>query len=129
MAGRGESDCGTIESYCRFLVWFIAEGRKRYRYPLVIPQAIREAVTSPILEGRHLLMDLLLSSTVGTISDRYEALARYYFQVVPKFGLGPFIGGAEVNAFKSSSSLTRLAGVASAVEQGAPDSPVDLRIY
>jgi glycosyltransferase involved in cell wall biosynthesis len=117
MAGRDEPQCDTIESYCRFLVWFILEGRKRYQHPLVIPQAIRGAMTSLTFEGRHLLMNLALTSTFGAITDDDEALARYYFHSVPQFGLGSFISHAEMNAVKARSPLTHLSRLAEAVEQ------------
>jgi glycosyltransferase involved in cell wall biosynthesis len=115
----------TLESYCRFLLWLILAGRKEYKYPLVIPKAIRDIVSSPNSEGRHLLMDVALSSMVGEIKDGHEARARYYFHALPKFALGPFVGRAEIVEFNRSGTILALARLAATFNRQGGDSSAE----
>jgi glycosyltransferase involved in cell wall biosynthesis len=97
-------------------------GRSSFAHPLVIPAGLREEVTSPDTEGRHMLMEFVLATTVGRIADRDEALARYYFHAVPKFALGPFLSRAEMTQFNRLGTPTALARLAKAVDWERDDS-------
>jgi len=79
--------------------------RKQYQFPIVIPQAIREAIASPNADGRHILMEFALAA-VDAGDDHREPLARYYLEAVPKFGLGPFISRSEIVALQKNLILT-----------------------
>jgi glycosyltransferase involved in cell wall biosynthesis len=109
----------TFESYFRFLLWLILVGRNDYRQPLVIPKVIRDMVSYPNDQGRHSLMNVVLSSMVGEIENRDEARARYYFHALPKFALGPFVSRAELVGFNRPGTLKAFARLAAA--QGPQD--------
>jgi glycosyltransferase involved in cell wall biosynthesis len=112
-------ECGDsplLYSYDLFLFWFISFGRRTYNHPLAIPAAIREAIASPRTTGSNRLMEFVLATTAGKIVDRKEALARYYFQALPKFGLGPFLSRAEMGQFNRGGLLAELAHLAQTLE-------------
>jgi hypothetical protein len=104
-------------------LWLIVIGRKEYRYPLVVPDALREAVASPNAQGRHPLMEIALAHAVGSVSDRHEAFARYYFHALPKFGLGPFVSRAEIISTQRFASFEELAHLADTLDSKGIDVP------
>jgi hypothetical protein len=113
-----ESGRDTAESYCFFLLWFLLAGRSSFARPLVISARLREAVAFPDADGRHMLMEYVLGTTVGRIADREQALARYYFHAVPKFRLGPLLSTAEIVSMQHIAPFARLARLAVDIKDG-----------
>jgi glycosyltransferase involved in cell wall biosynthesis len=112
----------TFESYFRFLLWMILVGRNDYRHPLLIPKAIRDIVSYPNDQGRHPLMNVVLSSMVGEVENRDQARAQYYFHALPKFALGPFVSRAELVEFKRAGGVKEFARLAAAYDPRGADS-------
>jgi glycosyltransferase involved in cell wall biosynthesis len=111
----------TPESYLAFVLWFLVHGRHRYRYPLVIPDRLKDLISFPNEDGRHLLAGYLASQRAEFKRDLgenfNEELAWYYFEALPKYHLAPLLSGSELARLGSGDHYDRLVAL-SGVHRG-----------
>lgn len=97
LGGRRES----ASSFVHFVLWLITHGRRTFLYPFAVPDEIIEIITQPGDHGKHLLMAYAVGAfgpkpAAGSVLDDELVRAIYYYDLVPRLNLAPYLGREEL---------------------------------
>ena len=84
-------DHTSTHSLCIFVMEFLSRGRKDFVFQILIERKLQRALSWPDHQGHNIAM-LILCAQAGLALQGDRLRAWYYFQALPRYGLGILIG-------------------------------------